>query len=165
MVSRCFPGGYNVKLYISRDRLAWWLLAFLCCESKCHVIRRSARWLKKHIALKIHIIVLSFGYAKGSHTFACLQQTCNIERTYKGYELSALKYYFMEYRHDSIFCTTVQLSKFIPYRISISLPFCEQWYKIILKCLTFSLGNFDAEFSTKAMKLYTREFQYQGRKL
>ena len=29
MVSRCFPGGYNVKLYISRGRLAWWLLAFL----------------------------------------------------------------------------------------------------------------------------------------
>ena len=32
MVSRCFPGGYNVKLYISKGRLAWWLLAFLCCE-------------------------------------------------------------------------------------------------------------------------------------
>ena len=31
VVSRCFPGGYNVKLYISRDRLAWWLLAFFCC--------------------------------------------------------------------------------------------------------------------------------------
>ena len=29
VVSRCFPGGYNVKLYISRCRLAWWLLAFL----------------------------------------------------------------------------------------------------------------------------------------
>ena len=28
MVSRCFPGGYNVKLYISRGRLAWWLLFF-----------------------------------------------------------------------------------------------------------------------------------------
>ena len=33
VVSRCFPGRYNVKLYISRGRLAWWLLAFLCCES------------------------------------------------------------------------------------------------------------------------------------
>ena len=31
LISRCFPGGYNVKLYISRGRLAWWLLAFLCC--------------------------------------------------------------------------------------------------------------------------------------
>ena len=29
VVSRCFPGGYNVKLYISRGRLTWWLLAFL----------------------------------------------------------------------------------------------------------------------------------------
>ena len=29
VVSRCFPGGYNVKLYISRGRLACWLLAFL----------------------------------------------------------------------------------------------------------------------------------------
>ena len=29
VVSRCFPGGYNVKLYISKGRLAWWLLAFL----------------------------------------------------------------------------------------------------------------------------------------
>ena len=28
VVSRCFPGGCNVKLYISRGRLAWWLLAF-----------------------------------------------------------------------------------------------------------------------------------------
>ena len=33
VVSRCFPGGYNVKLYISRGRLAWWLLAFLCCDT------------------------------------------------------------------------------------------------------------------------------------
>ena len=29
VVSRCFPGGYNVKLYISRGRLAWFLLPFL----------------------------------------------------------------------------------------------------------------------------------------
>ena len=29
VVSKCFPGGYNVKLYISRGRLAWWLLTFL----------------------------------------------------------------------------------------------------------------------------------------
>ena len=36
VVSRCFPGGYNVKLYISRGRLAWWLLAFL--HSATHLI-------------------------------------------------------------------------------------------------------------------------------
>ena len=35
VVSRCFPGGYNVKLYISRGRLAWWLLAFLHSEVLC----------------------------------------------------------------------------------------------------------------------------------
>ena len=35
VVSRCFPGGYNVKLYISKGRLAWWLLAFLCCVKMC----------------------------------------------------------------------------------------------------------------------------------
>ena len=29
VVSRCFPGGYNVNLYISRGRLAWLLLSFL----------------------------------------------------------------------------------------------------------------------------------------
>ena len=32
VVSRCFPGGYNVTLYISRGTLAWWLLAFLHSE-------------------------------------------------------------------------------------------------------------------------------------
>ena len=32
VVSRCFPGGYNVKLDISRGRLAWWLLTFLHSE-------------------------------------------------------------------------------------------------------------------------------------
>ena len=37
VVSRCFPGGYNVKLYISRGRLAWWLLAFLCCVGR-HIL-------------------------------------------------------------------------------------------------------------------------------
>ena len=35
VVSRCFPGGYNVKLYISRGRLAWRLLAFLHSGSFC----------------------------------------------------------------------------------------------------------------------------------
>ena len=34
VVSRCFPGGYSLKLYMSRGRLAWWLLAFLCCGCK-----------------------------------------------------------------------------------------------------------------------------------
>ena len=37
VVSRCFTGGYNVKLYISRGRLAWWLLAFLHSVTSKHV--------------------------------------------------------------------------------------------------------------------------------
>ena len=32
VVSRCFQGGYNVKLYISRGRLARWLMFFLHSE-------------------------------------------------------------------------------------------------------------------------------------
>ena len=46
VVSRCFPGGYNVKLYISRARLAWWLLAFLHSVTNDHVLRAgiSVTW-------------------------------------------------------------------------------------------------------------------------
>ena len=39
VVSRCFPGGYNVKLYISRGRLAWWLLAFLHSAECTNTVR------------------------------------------------------------------------------------------------------------------------------
>ena len=47
VVSRCFPGGYNVKLYISRGRLAWWLLAFLhnVCVSMYNVLAYLLRIL------------------------------------------------------------------------------------------------------------------------
>ena len=41
VVSRCFPGGYNVKLYISRGRLAWSLLAFLHSEGQSIVNRKA----------------------------------------------------------------------------------------------------------------------------
>ena len=49
MVSRCFPGGYNVKLYISRGRLAWWLLAFLHSANLayCSYSRRYVRLVMK----------------------------------------------------------------------------------------------------------------------
>ena len=43
VVSRCFPGGYNVKLYISRGRLAWWLLAFLRSAGACSDIQDHRR--------------------------------------------------------------------------------------------------------------------------
>ena len=48
VVSRCFPGGYNVKLYISRGRLAWWLLAFLCCGCGHYVICKDVRHVWIH---------------------------------------------------------------------------------------------------------------------
>ena len=44
VVSRCFPDGYNVKLYISRGRLAWWLLAFLCCGGEYQIGRMWIWW-------------------------------------------------------------------------------------------------------------------------
>ena len=60
VVSRCFPGGYNVKLYISRGRLAWWLLAFLCCvwfyietlsgSTKC---KHAASFLADRLAFRL----------------------------------------------------------------------------------------------------------------
>ena len=37
VVSRCFPGGYNVKLYTSRGKLARWLLAFLHSDIYCDI--------------------------------------------------------------------------------------------------------------------------------
>ena len=46
VVSRCFPGGYNVKLYISRGRLAWWLLAFLHGACWANIV---SEWLKLHV--------------------------------------------------------------------------------------------------------------------
>ena len=49
VVSRCFPGGYNVKLYISRGRLAWWLLFFLHSESSAGTAGQvSTESLKDH---------------------------------------------------------------------------------------------------------------------
>ena len=57
VVSRCFPGGYNVKLYISRGRLAWWLLAFLCCGfSPTHIYTWPAAWLISYWLLPIQVL-------------------------------------------------------------------------------------------------------------
>ena len=54
VVSRCFPGGYNVKLYISRGRLAWWLLAFLCCDISCPLLQRVSSY-QSSISISISI--------------------------------------------------------------------------------------------------------------
>ena len=56
VVSRCFPGGYNVKLYISRGRLAWWLLAFLHSVSEHHLVcLQGAVFLLRCRRIDIHI--------------------------------------------------------------------------------------------------------------
>ena len=54
VVSRCFPGGCNVKLYISRGRLALWLLAFLHSGTKPSICLS----ITKHacIHLSVHIV-------------------------------------------------------------------------------------------------------------
>ena len=60
VVSRCFPGGYNVKLYISRGRLAWWLLAFLHSVWQRAINLLATQYLK-HSAFQFHTcMVLSF---------------------------------------------------------------------------------------------------------
>ena len=60
VVSRCFPGGYNVKLYISRGRLAWWLLAFLhSVYNQLHVlISVHERSKQKHICIMLLLLVM-----------------------------------------------------------------------------------------------------------
>ena len=50
VVSRCFPGGYNVKLYISRGRLARWLLAFL--RSTGERVRETERERERELGEK-----------------------------------------------------------------------------------------------------------------
>ena len=58
VVSRCFPGGYNVKLYISRGRLAWWLLAFLHSALKSKWSQRGY-WLCKLQTRRV-LLLLAF---------------------------------------------------------------------------------------------------------
>ena len=45
MVSRCFPGGYNVKLYISRGRLAWWFTGFFVLCLSPSIYQHHTGWL------------------------------------------------------------------------------------------------------------------------
>ena len=52
VVYRCFPGGCNVKLYISRGKLAWWLLAFLHSDSNCERMLSSIILTNQHICTK-----------------------------------------------------------------------------------------------------------------
>ena len=70
VVSRCFPGGYNVKLYISRGRLAWWLLAFLHSENNSYP---CTAWSRPHLDGQIYWLQdqpSSFIYAETKTTSA-----------------------------------------------------------------------------------------------
>ena len=82
VVSRCFPGGYNVKLYISRGRLAWWLLAFLCCVcSSCQTPNRGqtiAICVCRDESLKYTELTLLFLHESLSNpVYENLQADCN----------------------------------------------------------------------------------------
>ena len=57
VVSRCFPGGYSVKLCISRGRLAWWLLAFLHSENFYGFSRHLVLIISAQVSLLIGIPV------------------------------------------------------------------------------------------------------------
>ena len=85
VVSRCFPGGYNVKLYISRGRLAWCLLAFLHSVFQAitflpvlvfqwnlawlFLIPRVYKWMSEWLH-KVYIVVAAQHY----------RQTCEVTR-------------------------------------------------------------------------------------
>ena len=56
MVSRYFPGGYNVKLYICRGRLAWWLLAF--CTVRISLVAGDNSILKVMLTLKVLVTTI-----------------------------------------------------------------------------------------------------------
>ena len=58
VVSRCFPGGYNVKLYISRGRLAWWLLAFLHSDMFILMVLHKKANVHVVASFKMHIFFL-----------------------------------------------------------------------------------------------------------
>ena len=61
VVSKCFPDGYNVKLYISRGRLAWWLLAFLHSD-----VSGSKKQNLKHASLLQAMKELCSNYVESS---------------------------------------------------------------------------------------------------
>ena len=72
VVSRCFPGGYNVKLYISRGRLAWWLLAVLHSggSSDLEIINGRSSVTRVRISssfLKRILDFFSYTFANGIH--------------------------------------------------------------------------------------------------
>ena len=79
VVSRCFPGGYNVKLYISRGWLAWWLLAFLHSE-RYLIVGPWMLWKNSQLIIIAIIGILCYkGFINYIHAF--LSNTCSQSRT------------------------------------------------------------------------------------
>ena len=66
VVSRCFPGGYNVKLYISRGRLAWWLLAFLHSGSSWISSKVVLPSFPAFVVVRIYLSILAGGSIDGA---------------------------------------------------------------------------------------------------
>ena len=71
VVSRCFPGGYNVKLYISKGRLAWWLLAFLHSRLNYKYLLWSnlyhvQTWFCHALLTRKHIVIVHFSCASSN---------------------------------------------------------------------------------------------------
>ena len=68
VVSRCFPGGCNVKLYISRGRLAWWLLAFLHSDTQSEIATISNDKVNGFtVELCMQLICFLFLFTQNSH--------------------------------------------------------------------------------------------------
>ena len=75
VVSRCFPRGYNVKLYIFRGRLAWWLLAFL------HSVRDSWCWKMLVFAVPLFFLQLYEPWHFSSGRKLLYKACCSLPRS------------------------------------------------------------------------------------
>ena len=79
VVSRCFPGGYNVKLYISKGRLAYWLLAFLHSDRDRSQEERGEKGLlmpSTSVNVYMHIYLINCIRAESGCMYGCLYVWC-----------------------------------------------------------------------------------------
>ena len=94
VVSRCFPGGYNVKLYISKGRLAWWLLAFLCCDWRTFYPSKALSQMNDIVSsLNLSMHISPILYSLGIWNFTILGKSTFL---YKNYQLVMLKHLNIE---------------------------------------------------------------------
>ena len=103
MVPRCFPGGYNVKLYISRGRLAWWLLAVLHSAWGCKFdISQTTGVVSKRMPQRIVNLIWLLSVFKKSVTL------CNI---YLLYPLNKARIFFHETKVICIYMNNAHANK------------------------------------------------------